>query len=75
MMGYLVAVPSGSKDSCFKSWATSLPDPGPLSYLWEWLTQMGVIIGGREISYPDIKAWSGTDRHRINRKKRLRSLN
>lgn len=58
MMGYLAAVPSGSKDSRFKYWATSLPDPGPLSYLWDWLTQMGVIIGGCEISYPDIKAWS-----------------
>ena len=58
MMGYLAATPTGSKNNRAVSWATSLPEAGPLFYLWVWLGQMGIIIGGREISYPDIKAWS-----------------
>lgn len=58
MMGFLAATPEGSRHTRADQWATSLPEAGPLFYLWQWVCQMGVIIGGREITFPDIRAWS-----------------
>jgi hypothetical protein len=56
--GYLCSTPTGSKQSRFDSWVAGTPPLGDLFYLWDWLQELGVIIGGREVSYVDVKAWS-----------------
>lgn len=58
MMGYLAAVPSGSKTPRKRSWTTGLPEKGELAYLWSWLNQLGVLSQGHEITFPEVSAWS-----------------
>lgn len=58
MAGFLAATPHGSKSSRLKTWVSSLPPLGPLSYLWDWLCQLGIIRGGVELSFTDIKDWA-----------------
>jgi hypothetical protein len=58
MMGYLSAVPEGSKEQRLKSWVMTLPEPGPLFYLWSWMWEIGMNSADGGIRYSEIKAWS-----------------
>lgn len=55
----------GKTKSRRSDWVAEHPDAGPLFYLWEWLTEFGVIIGGREITFVDVKAWSDLTHVRV----------
>lgn len=55
MHGYLSAVPEGEKDSRFRAWMQPLPPVGGLSYVWDWMCEVGL---GDPIKHIDIKAWS-----------------
>ena len=60
MNGWLSAVPADGKTKSPRSvsWTTHLPEPGPLAYLWDWLRQMGVTVGGHSLTFSEIKSWS-----------------
>lgn len=53
--GFLNSSYDGEKQR-FSEWTTSLPDKGGLSYLYDWLTQIG--IGSDPIGWAELKAWS-----------------
>lgn len=53
MIGFLSSSYDGEKQR-FSEWATELPEPGPLVYLWQWCRQAGL----KSLTWTELKSWS-----------------
>jgi len=77
MKAFLHTTPEGAADPRCVTWVGGEPEPGDLSYLGDYLFDVGPLVvtgqGNRPIMWDDLAAWQAVTGERLN-KMELRAL-